>query len=248
MTNGMTHAAPGDMTTAPLANVSLCYRALQRAMQRPAHLPGMVCFYGPSGFGKSTAATYAALKSRAYYIECKSTWSRKAVLAAILQVMGIQAARTIYEMADQVCEQLATSERPLIIDEMDHLVDRGAVEIIRDLYEGSGAAILIIGEERLPNKLKRWERFHGRILDWVPAQPADYADCEHLARLYCREVSLAADLLKRIHDVARGSVRRICVNLERVQDEAAASGLDAIDLREWGSRDLYTGEAPARRL
>lgn len=239
---------PGDLTTAPLANVSLCYRTLGRAIDRPTHLPGLVCFYGPSGFGKSTAATYTALKHRAYYIECKSTWTRKAVLTAILQVMGVEPAKTNYEMADQVCEQLASSERPLIVDEMDHIVAKGAVEVLRDIYEGSGAAILIIGEERLPMKLKRWERFHGRILDWVPAQPADLEDCGHLAKLYCPDVEIEEGLLQKINTVSRGSVRRVCVNLELVQNEALGLGIVAIGLKEWGNRELYTGEAPARRL
>ncbi|WP_207214001.1 hypothetical protein [Solidesulfovibrio carbinolicus] len=57
--------------------------------------------------------------------------------------------------------------RPLIIDEMDHVVERNAVELVRDLYEASRAAILLIGEKALPGKLAQWERFHGRILDWV---------------------------------------------------------------------------------
>ena len=33
-----------DLTTAPLANVSLCEIALTKALSRPRHLPGMVCF------------------------------------------------------------------------------------------------------------------------------------------------------------------------------------------------------------
>ena len=236
------------LTTAPLTNVSLCMTALTRAVDRPSHLPGMVCFYGPSGWGKSTAAAYAANKQRAYYIECKSTWTRKAVLAAILKDMGIAPANTIYEMADQVCEQLASSMLPLIIDELDHLVNKQAVEIVRDIYEGSGAAILLIGEERLPEKLKRWERFHGRILDWVPAQPADLDDCRHLARLYCRAVTIKDDLLTAIYKASRGSARRVCVNLERVQDEAESNGLAAINLADWGQREFFTGEAPVRRV
>jgi len=235
-------------TVAPLANVSLCVKALERAMERPSHLPGMVCFYGPSGWGKSTAAAYTANRHRAHYVECKSTWSRKATLLAILHEMGIQAPRTIYEMTDAICEQLARSGRPLIIDEMDHLVDKAAVEIIRDLYEGSGAAILLIGEERLPKKLERWERFHGRILDFVPAQPADLADTAHLARLYCRHVAIEDDLMAEIHKAAGGSVRRICVNLERIQEEALAQGLDSIGRADWGKRSLFTGHAPARRV
>lgn len=236
------------LTTAPLTNVSLCMQALTRAVDRPSHLPGMVCFYGPSGWGKSTAAAYAANKQRAYYIECKSTWTRKAVLMAICKDMGIAPANTIYEMADQVCEQLASSMLPLIIDELDHLVNKQAVEIVRDIYEGSGAAILLIGEERLPEKLKRWERFHGRILDWVPAQPSDLDDCRHLARLYCRTVDIADDLLTAIYKASHGSARRICVNLERVQDEAMSQGLAEINLADWGQREFFTGEAPVRRV
>lgn len=240
----------GLMTVAPLTNVSLCAGALERAMDRAAHLPGMVVFYGPSGFGKSTAAAYTANRTRAYYVECRSTWTRRATLAAILHEMGIPTpgGGRIYEMTDAICEQLAKSGRPLIVDEMDHLVDKAAVELVRDLYEGSGAAILLIGEERLPKKLEKWERFHGRILDFVPAQPADLDDARHLARLYCNGLAIDEALLARIHDLARGSARRICVNLERVRAEAAATGLTKISLTEWGTRDFFTGEAPTRRI
>lgn len=236
-----------DPTTAPLTNVSLCYKAMGRAMDRPGHLPGLVCFYGPSGWGKSSAAAYTNNKLDAYYIQCQSSWSRKAVLMAILNEMGIPAAPTLYEMSDQVCRQLATSGRPLIIDELDHLVAKGSVEIIRDIYEGSEAAIMLIGEENLPKKLERWERFHGRVLDWVQAQPADLEDCCHLANLYCRRVTIADDLLAAIHRASGGSARRICVNLERVQDEAIDLGLSAIGIKDWGERGFYTGEAPVRR-
>ena len=235
-------------SVAPLANVGLCTGALDRAMNRAAHLPGLVCFYGPSGWGKSTAAAYTANRTRAYYVECKSTWTRKATLTAIIKEIGIQPPQTIYDMTDAICEQLANSGRPLIIDELDHLVEKGAVEIIRDLYEGSGAAILLIGEERLPKKLERWERFHGRILDFIPAQPADIEDARHLARMYCGRIAIADDLLTRIHQAAAGSARRICVNLERVREEAASLGLNKIGLAEWGDREFFMRSAPARRV
>jgi len=236
------------LTVAPLTNVGLCATALTRAVERAGHLPGMVVFYGPSGYGKSTAAAYAANRKRAYYVECRSTWTRRATLAAMLHEMGLLKAGRTYEMADAVCEQLAKSGRPLIVDEMDHLVDKSAVELIRDIYEGSGAAILLIGEERLPKKLEKWERFHGRILDFVPAQPANVDDARHLARLYCGGLTVEDDLLIKIHELSHGSARRICVNLERVRSEAAAVGMRSIGLSAWGKREFYTGEAPTRRV
>jgi len=244
----MTNHTPSVNTVAPLANVSLAVTALERAMNRPAHLPGMVVLYGPSGWGKSTAAAYTANRHRAYYIECKSVWTRKATLLAILHEMGVPAPKTISDMADAICAHLATTQRPLIIDEMDHLVDKKAVEIIRDIYEGSGAPILLIGEERLPKKLERWERFHGRILDFIPAQPADQDDAKHLAKLYCSGLTIGDDLVEAIHQASKGSVRRICVNIERVQEEARARGLNTISLADWGKRDFFTGSAPARRV
>lgn len=240
--------APIAQTIAPLENVSRCAAALERAMHRPGHLPGLTAFYGPSGWGKTIAATYAANKHRAYYVEAKSSWTRKALLAAILTEMGIDPGKTLYDMTDQVSEQLVRSNRPLIIDEFDHLVQAGTVEIVRDIHEGSSAAILLIGEEQLSAKLKRWPRFHNRMLSWVPAQPAALEDAKHLRRLYVDEVEIRDDLLARITELSRGAARLICVNLDRVQQEALKERWKAVGLKEWGNRDLYTGDAPARKF
>jgi len=235
-------------TIAPLANVSLCINALDKALNRPIHLPGMVVMYGPSGIGKSFSAAYANTKYQAYYVECKSSWTRKALLSAILKIMGIMAAKTMPEMTDQIAEQLALSGKPLIIDEMDHIVEKKAVEVIRDIYEGSQGTILMIGEERLPGKLKLWERFHNRILEWIPAQPADLADCKELVQLYSPDVMLADDLLAEIAKSSKGCVRRICVNIEQARRLAEDVGMTELTLSDWGGRSFYTGDAPTRRL
>lgn len=231
---------------APLANVGLTLGALNGAMKRPAHLPGIVVLYGPSGLGKSTAATVATVQLQAYYVQAKSSWTRKAVYQSILRVMGIMPAKTIYEMEEQVATQLAASRRPLIVDECDHLVAKGSIEIVRDIYEASGAAILLIGEEHLPANLSRWERIHNRVLEWVPAQYADMDDARALRDLYCDRVAVADDLLAHIHKGSKGVARRICVNLERAQQAGLELGRKDIDLAAWGKRDLYTGDAPAR--
>lgn len=236
-----------DVNTAALSIVMLAMGCLQRIMERQAHLPGMAVLYGFSGFGKSTAAAYISNKMRAYYVECKSVWSKRALLENILKVMGITPGATIYIMLDQICEQLAKSGRPLIIDEMDHIVEKAAVEVIRDIYEGSRAPILLIGEERLPAKLTKWERFHGRILEWAAAPAADLQDTKVLADFYCAGITVQSDLLEIIHQKSKGSVRRIVTNLDRVREEAASQGISSIGSKEWGKRELYTGEAPQPR-
>ncbi len=239
---------PTVNSIADIANLSLCDVALERAISRTGTLPGMVCMYGPSGFGKSISATYVAIRRRAYYVQAKSIWTKKATLTAILREMGIQPARTIPEMLDQAAEELALSGRPLIIDEMDHLVDRNAVELVRDIYESSQAAILLIGEEQLPSKLKKYERFHGRVLAWVPAQPVSIDDAQKLKEIYAPDIEITVEMLGHLVGLSGGSVRRVVVNLEQIQETAATNGWNVVDQTVWGKRELYTGEAPKRRI
>lgn len=244
----MTQAIQNVNSVAPLQNVTRCMTTLKRAIDRPGHLPGITAFYGPSGWGKSTAAAYIAHMYRAYYVEAKDTWTKKAFLAAILLEMGIPAAKTIAEMAQQVAQELALSGKPLIIDEFDYIVKKGNVDMVRDLYDSSGAPILVLGEEQLETNLRKWERFHNRVLDWVPAEPANLEDTRHLRDLYCGDIEVADDLLKKIMDVCRGNVSRTCINLANIREYAINQGLERLSLEDWGNQYLYDGSAPKRRV
>ncbi len=233
---------------APLRNLSLLENQLLKVQDRAEHLPGIVTFSGPSGFGKSTAAGYIAAKYQAYYVEIRSIWTKKAFLDALLKQMGIASGRTIAEMADQVSEELACSQRPIILDEFDNAVIReGLIELVRDIYEQSKSPMILIGEERLPQKLQKWERFHGRIMDWAQAQGADMADARALNTHYEADIHVQDDLLDLLCHSARGSIRRIVTNLDRIAKFARGEGLEEIGLKEWGARPLHTANTPAPR-
>lgn len=238
---------------APTTNVALCMRALERVVTRPPHLPGIAGIFGPSGYGKSVGAAHAANAHKAYYIECRDSWSRKAFLENLLSEMRIKPAKTIARMVDQAAQQLALDQRPVIIDEADKPVDRGYIEVIRDLHEGSGGApMLLIGEEALEVKLREYERFHNRVLEWVPAQPSSEQDALKLAKLYCPDVQLHADLLREVLNTTRGVTRRLCINLSRINEQAALAPPEkGTATLEWWTKQgltLFTGEAKRRSL
>ncbi len=233
---------------AALANVGIITHAITRTKERPSHLPGLVVVHGNSGYGKTYAASYAAANLGAIYVAAKSTWTKKTYLESILKEIGIPPARTIGEMMEQVCQQLAISNKPLIVDEFDYCVDRnGLLAVTRDIYDGSLAPIILIGEELLPAKLEKEERFHNRILEWVAAQPASFEDAKKLRQLFCSDVTISDDLLEKIVSVSDGRVRRICVNLERVRDYTLSQGKEEITLKDWGKNEFYNCSAPARR-
>ena len=138
------------------------------------------------------------------------------MLQAILDEMGIPAGKSIAVMFEQVCEQLSCSGKVLIIDEFDYCVDsKGLMSLTRDIYDSAESPIVLIGEERLPSKLAREERFHNRIMDWIPALPANFEDAMKLRALYCDKVSIADDLLEKVWKISEGRVRRIVVNLNK---------------------------------
>ncbi len=230
----------------PLTNVGLLASAIERAMLRPQGLPGLIVMYAASGLGKSVAATWAANQHRAYYVECRDTWTKKAFLLAILRDMGILPGRTLSEMVDQIAEQLSRSSRPLIVDDVQYLLDKAAANVLTDLYNASQGTIVLIGEERVPASLAKLERLHNRVLEWVPAQPATAVDVQQLARVSYPKVTMADDLLADLHREVKGCLRRVAVNLYRVHSEAQALGLTSMDLATWAKRGWYNGQPPRR--
>lgn len=228
-------------------NVGLCVSTLDRIMTCAEHLDRMAVFYGYSGVGKSTAASIAANHHRAYYVQCKSNWTRKAFLIAILKEMGIEPAKTLYEMTDQIAEQLVLSNRPLIVDEFDYLVEKHIIETVRDIYEGSHAPILLIGEQKLPDKIRRskWERFYGRVLVWAEAKPLTLEDVRELAAIYTAGIEIADDLLRSVHDASAGSARLTAVNLDGIRDFCVRTHTRYIANADY-KQPLVTGNAARR--
>lgn len=235
-------------TIAPLKNVALIGKVMERIIKRPSHLPGIGVVAGRSGVGKSYGAIQAALKYNACYVECKSCWTKRGLLEAICTELRIQADGAAYKLVAAISEKLAQTQQPLIIDEMDHIVKRSAVEIVRDIHDGSNAPTLLIGEEHMPRHLSKWERFHGRVLEWQYAQPADAQDAKILATFYCKKVRISDDLLHEVARVCEGSIRRICINIELIEEKAKRTGQEEIDLAKWGKTPFYTGKAQEIRL
>lgn len=244
----MTHPEQNNNNSiAPLRNVAALRALIERIRNRSLALPGMGTFYGPSGFGKSSAAVHATTTFRAVTVQVKSVWTKKKLCEAICAELSIHPAKTTGDMVDQISERLAITDQPLLIDEADFLVTKSMIEVVRDIYEGSGAPVILIGEENLPQKLRVWERVHGRMLEWVAAEPADISDVAHLAAIYAPGLTIERGLQDIVLMASQRSIRRICVNLDQIREYAALKGKDTVSVADWGTRGFFTGEAPVGR-
>ena len=145
-------------SVAPLANVALLLGLATRLQDRAPGLPGMGTFYGPAGWGKTTAGIYVTNRLNAVHIEALPFGGIRSLLVMIVTELGQRPLRSLDDLFAQASGELARTGRPLILDEADHLLSNRMIETIRRLHDVSGAPVILMGEELLPQKLMQWER------------------------------------------------------------------------------------------
>ncbi len=62
---------------ASLQNIGVITYAIEKGMNRPDYLPGLIVVRGPSGYGKTFAASYAAIEYGAYYVSANRLGQRR---------------------------------------------------------------------------------------------------------------------------------------------------------------------------
>ncbi|RLQ88886.1 AAA family ATPase [Notoacmeibacter ruber] len=234
---------------APLSNVAAMMTLIQTLRQRPQISSGFGTFSGPSGYGKTYAARFAQNRTDCLYIEVRSFWTRKTFAQSILAELSIDKPRgTIADMMEQIAYQLGQDpDRVVLIDEADVLVDKNMIELARDIQEMTAAPVILIGEEKLTEKLKRFERIDNRILDRVLAQPSDSDDASVLAEIICPKLTVSDKLLTHIVERCKGRTRRIANTLHSVAASARRAGLSEICIDGFDGT-IDTGEIPRRSV
>lgn len=231
---------------APTSNIALTAAMMDTLLKREPGLPGIGALYGRSGLGKSSAAAYACHPQgiNGVYVECRVYDTMKSLVESIAKGLNLQVRGTIASITGSVVDALSQSGRPLVIDEADRLVDTNRVELVRDIHDSSGAAVLLIGEENFYDKLKRHERFDNRVLIWQPAAVCSMVDLDLLAKQYAGGIEIAPELKKRILDETHGVTRRVVTNLANVKRWCEQKGTKKAPAD--AAIQLYTGAAPGR--
>lgn len=233
---------------APLANVVRLRTLIERCDARASGLPGMGCFYGRAGLGKTFGGVFMANRFNACHIQALPFGGTKKLFQMIVTELGLRPKSTVADLFDQAVGQLARSGRPLILDEADQILTDRTIESVRLLHDTAAVPVILMGEELLPQKLKRWERVNGRILSWVAAEDATAEDVGHLARIYARDVTLDEALKAELLAQSGGSIRHVSTNLSAVAELAQTLGLSRVSLADWGQRHWNSEQPPEPRV
>lgn len=228
--------------TKNVARLADAGEALQR---RAVGMPGMGLVHGETGYGKTTAITWWSNRAGAVYVRALATWTPAAMLGAILRELSRPPRGSCAAMLEDIIEALAVSNRPLIVDEADYLVDsKRMTESLRDMHDLATVPVILVGMADIDRKLAHRKQLTGRIMQDVRFQPADVEDVALLARELC-EVEIGEDMVDMIARQTGGSARLTVVGLARVEEFARRKGLGRVGVSDWGRKPLFTGDAPS---
>ncbi len=237
----------------PVKNVSCMRDAGDHLINRSPGMPGMGLIWGPTGYGKSTAATWFINQCHGVYVRAMRLWTPKTMLTSIARELDLDCGRlnNLSEMVEAIIQRLAESGRPLFIDEADYIVEsRRLTDTLRDIHDLSTCPVVLIGMHGIERRIRGNEQFTGRISQWVAFRGADMTDARLLADGLC-EITVADDLLAALHHAASparqrdggAEIRRLVIGLSNIEGYALRRGLEAMQLADWPKgRDFFLGD------
>lgn len=232
------------LNVAPLRNVAAFLTLVERLQNRPLGVPGMACFHGRSGYGKTTAGIFAQNKMGIVHVEATYLGGTKELLLRIVRELGQRPLSSAARLAEQATEQLARTQRTLVIDEADFVMTERTMQTLRKIQDDSGAPVILMGEQTLPGKIGQFPQAHRRILDWVEAEPAQMSDVHLLAALHCPGVDLAPDLVAALFEASGANQGYITTNLLNMHAHCAVRGIGRLTAADWPRERLHTGQPP----
>lgn len=223
---------------APTKNIRALDEAADALTTRAPGVPGMGLVWGPTGFGKTTAAARLRNNVDGIYVRANALWTPRAMLEAIARELRRHWAGSCARTLDVICEDLERAPRPVLIDEADYVLRTGRlVDALRDLHDATAAPVVMIGMPDIERAIKRWPQVTGRLMQWVEFGPCGLEDAVLLARMLC-DVGADEALLERLHREAGGEIRRIVVGLSHIEAFGRARGIDPVTADAWGKERL----------
>lgn len=230
----------------PVKNVARLASAYQALEDRPLNTPGMGLVWGDTGRGKTTATTWLINRCNGIYVRALALWNATAMIRAIAEELDIDSKGTRAVIEMRVIEKLAETQRPLFVDEADHIVgNEQMMETLRDIHDLSTVPVVMIGMGQMRKKIARYAQLENRIMHWIEFAPCDHEDAVTMARGMC-EVEIEDELLDELISMTRGEIRRLVVGLAQIENEAKSQGIEIIGKSQF-KREFFLGQRPATK-
>lgn len=193
--------------------------------------------WGRAGRGKTrTAQWYVANTTNCIYILTLLVWqySKKGFLEKLCFELGNRNPKgTIGQLFGDAVDRLMVSRPAIFVDEPEKLSGYH-LGVLRDLTEATAAPIILIGEEGLPEQMRRERRVMSRTYQEVEFKPFALADVVHYVTAAAGvrfAASEAAALMTKSSGGDIRIVRRDTINLVKVLNAKGTAEATVADVQ-----------------
>lgn len=207
-------------------NVRKFVSLMENLKNLPPNIPKLALVYGDHGLGKTKTLIWWATKNDAIYVRANNDMTQTGLLKEIVCDLNIKPYRSSQDNLDLIVKNLRTYPRFIIVDEIDYLFKRDAIEILRDIQDSTGSPVVLSGMGNVNIKLARYKHFEDRIYKKLKFEHYDESDIEDILN-QMTDLKFSEDAIKYLA-TRTNQFRKIVQTLEQLETFAKTNGFEEI--------------------
>lgn len=208
-----------------------CLTTLKELMALPDHSHKMALFYGKFGRGKSIGIEKLANEHNAALVRTLGGWTPKSMLVDICFELGVDETGSAAMLTHRIVDRLLEDKRPLIIDEIDTILNSKHAQellILRDIHDLACVPVIFTGMEKCIKQLKRDAHYYSRFVKTVQIKPNSLRDVGK----YCKasSIEIKEDLVEYFYK-EYANLRQIKTLIIRLEEYCENNDFEEADLK-----------------
>lgn len=203
-------------------NVKKFVSLMETLKNLPPNIPQLALVYGSHGLGKTKTLIWWATKNDAIYIRANNDMTQNGLLKEIVIELKQRPYHAMQDNLDLIIRQLRFNPKIIIVDEIDYLFSKNAIEILRDIQDNTGTPIVLSGMGNVDTKIARYKHFEDRIYKKLKFEPYNGADIEDILN-QISDLTFTPDAIKYLA-TRTNQFRKIVQTLDQLEKQAETNG------------------------
>lgn len=207
-------------------NVKKFVSLMETLKNLPPNIPKLALIYGSHGLGKTKTLIWWATKNDAIYIRANNDMTQNGLLKEIVLELNQRPYHAMQDNLDLIIGQLRFNPKIIIVDEIDYLFSKNAIEILRDIQDNTGTLIVLSGMSNVNTKIVRYKHLEDRIYKKLKFEPYNESDIEDILN-QITDIFFTPDAIKYLA-TRTNQFRKIVQTLDQLEKQAETNGVAEI--------------------
>ena len=217
-------------------NVKNLVSLMEEVKQLSDNIPKILLVYGEYGLGKSETIKWWTFKNDCVYVRANQGMTSRWLLSEIAEELGEEPFWHVQDTFNLVEQKLKQNPKPLIIDEVDYLVNNNVIEVLRDLHDRTMCPMILVGMVNIDKKLSRYPHLKDRVYKSFKFESYDKQDIKQILS-ELSEIPITDDGLEYLA-IRHNQFRQIVKLINKIEKFAIIN--DLTELNETNLRSILS--------